>query len=183
MPLQVLALSMPKKFIKRFTPDHDTLRQHKHLRWLGTWLHDANLWHLNRHSVATAMAVGLFVAFIPIPFQMVISAFFAILFRGNLPIAVALVWITNPLTMLPIAYFAYLLGSWMLGMEPADVEFQFTLSWFIEQFGLVGQPLLLGSLAISMVSALAGYWLTHGLWRLYILNYCRLRKRRKLPPI
>lgn len=178
MPIQVLAQFMPKKFIKRYIPDHQSLREHKHLRWLGKWLHDPNLWHLNRNSVAIAMAVGLFVAFIPIPFQMVVSAVIAVMVRGNLPIAVALVWITNPLTMLPIAYLAYKLGSWMLGMPVQEVVFEMSPSWFIEQFAQVGMPLLVGSLTIGAVSAAGGYWLTHGLWRLYILRHLRKRKQR-----
>lgn len=178
MPIQGLAQFMPRKIIKRYLPDHQALREHKHLRWLGKWLHDPNLWHLNRNSVAVAMAVGLFVAFIPIPFQMVISAVFAVVVRGNLPIAVALVWITNPLTMLPIVYVAYKLGTWMLGMPVQEVSFEMSPSWFIDQFALVGKPVLVGSLAIGAGSSAAGYWATHWLWRLYILHHLRKRKQR-----
>ena len=42
------------------------------------------------------MAVGLFVALMPIPLQMAVAAAIAILVRSNLPISVSLVWLTNP---------------------------------------------------------------------------------------
>jgi uncharacterized protein len=77
---------MPKRLIKRLLPDYDVLRNHKHLQLFGTLLHDANLWHLNRHSASGAFAVGLFMAFIPLPFQMIFAAGAAILFRVNLPL-------------------------------------------------------------------------------------------------
>ena len=64
---------MPKKMIKRLMPDHHTIKNNKHLQIFGTLLHNANLWHLNRRSVAKVFAVGLFCAFIPIPFQMVLT--------------------------------------------------------------------------------------------------------------
>ena len=105
---------MPRKLIKRYLPDHKKIREHKHLRFLGALLHDPNILHLNRRSVSGAFSLGLFVAFIPVPFQMVLSALGAIFFRVNLPIAVGLVWVTNPLTMPPLFYFAYKVGTWIL---------------------------------------------------------------------
>ena len=65
---------MAKHLIKRLIPDHEIVRGHKHLQIFGRLLHDPNLWHLNRRSAAGAFAVGLFMAFAPVPFQMLLAA-------------------------------------------------------------------------------------------------------------
>ena len=65
---------MPKKTIKKLMPDHQKIKSNKHLQIFGDLLHNGNLWHLNRRSVAKAFAVGLFFAFVPVPFQMVLAA-------------------------------------------------------------------------------------------------------------
>lgn len=61
---------MPKRLIQRWLPDPATLKEHKHLRLFGKLLLDANLWHLNRRSAAGAFAVGLFMAWVPLPCQL-----------------------------------------------------------------------------------------------------------------
>ena len=98
---------MPKRFLKRYMPKEHDIRNHKHMRYFGKLLHDPNIWHLNRRSVAGAFSVGLFMAMVPVPFQMILAAAAAIPCRVNLPISVGLVWITNPLTMPAIFYFCY----------------------------------------------------------------------------
>ena len=81
---------MPRHLIKRYMPDPNSIREHKSLRFLGSLLHDPNLWHLNRHSVARAMGIGLFAALMPMPLQMLLAAVLAIWVRANMPIAVSL---------------------------------------------------------------------------------------------
>lgn len=95
---------MPRRLFKRYMPTPDSIKGNKSLRFLGKLIHDPNLWHLNRHSVARAMAIGLFWAMIPMPMQMLAAAAVAIPLRANLPISIGLVWLTNPITMPPIFY-------------------------------------------------------------------------------
>ena len=108
---------MPKKTIKRLLPDHHTIKSNKHLQIFGDLLHNPNLWHLNRRSVAKAFAVGLFCAFIPVPFQMILSASIAILVHANLPLAVSLVWIHKSVNH--AGYFLLLLRGGNLDIRSA----------------------------------------------------------------
>ena len=102
-----------KKFFKRILPEVHQIREHKHLQIFGDILHDPHIFHLTRRSVAGGVATGLFVCFLPMPGHMILAALVAIKLRVNLPLAVILVWITNPVTMPPIFYLAYKLGNYI----------------------------------------------------------------------
>jgi len=171
---------MPRRLIKRYTPDPAVLKKHKHLRHLGDWLHDENLWHLNRHSVSGGVASGLFWAMIPMPMQMLAAAFTAVLFRINLPISVALVWLTNPITMPAIFYFCYVIGTWLLG-KPADAgEFQMSLEWIGAELNSIWKPLYLGGFVAGTVLAILGYCAMRIYWRWHVLKRYRKRVQRRL---
>ncbi|HFE47686.1 MAG TPA: DUF2062 domain-containing protein [Chromatiaceae bacterium] len=174
---------MPRHFIKRFTPDTEKVRSHKHLRIFGSLLHDPCLWHINRRSVAMAFANGLFWAMIPMPFQMVAAAASAILLRANLPISVALVWLTNPLTMPPIFYSTYRLGSLLLGTPPIANSAEFSLEYLEHSLSVIWAPLLLGSVVAGLLLGALGYVVMRILWRQNTLKRwrarCSLRRQRK----
>jgi uncharacterized protein (DUF2062 family) len=169
---------MPKHLIRKITPDHEKIRNHKHLKIFGALLHDANLWHLNRRSAAGAFGVGLFMAFVPLPSQMLLAAAAAIPLRVNLPLSVALVWITNPLTIPPMFYFAYWVGTLVLGQPPQSIEFELTWECLVEGLGGIWQPLLLGSFICSVISATVGYFGVRALWRLHVVNHIKRRRQR-----
>ncbi|MDH5572399.1 MAG: DUF2062 domain-containing protein [Gammaproteobacteria bacterium] len=170
---------MPKNFIKRYMPDHHKIRNHPHLnRIFGTLLHDPNLLHLNRRSVSYAFGAGLFFAFVPIPFQMVLAVAGAILFRFNLPIAVGLVWITNPLTMPPIYYFCYKVGTWILQTPIQHIDFQISMEWLATELFAIWQPFLLGCFVVGAVSGLLGFFGIRLLWRLHIVSHLKQRSLR-----
>lgn len=161
---------MPRKFFKRIMPDHHKVRHHKYLQIFGTLLHDPNLWHLNRRSVAGAFAVGLFMAFVPVPFQMVLAAAAAIPFRVNLPLSVGLVWITNPLTMPPMFYGTYKLGAWLLDWHAKEFSFELSFEWLGNELVAIWQPFLLGCLVAATLSSVIGYFTVRFLWRWHIVS-------------
>jgi hypothetical protein len=170
---------MPRKLIKRWLPDQRHFRDHPHLRRLGSWLHAADLWHLNRRSASRAVALGLFMAWVPVPFQMLLSAAGAVLLRVNLPIAVAMVWVTNPVTMPPLFWFAYELGLWLLRRPGLHLDATPTLGWFAEAFSQIWQPFLLGCLVLGVTSAATGYAVSRLLWRLHVVRSWGDRTRRR----
>lgn len=170
---------MAKKLIRRYLPDPHKIRDHKHLRLFGTLLHDPNLWHLNRRSASGAFAIGLFMAFVPMPFQMIPAAGLAILLRVNLPIAVALVWITNPITMPPVFYFCYNLGAWLLDTPVHAVEFEISREWIGTELVRIWKPFLLGSFLVAAVSSALGYFGIRALWRWHVIRDWEKRKERR----
>ncbi len=167
---------MPKKFIQRYLPHHNTFKEHKRLQFLGEHLHNPNLWHLNRRSVALAFAVGFFTMYLPIPGQMVVAAALAFLVGANLPISVVLVWITNPLTMPGMFYLAYKVGAFVLGTTNEISPDVFTLGGALHELGDIWWPLLLGSLILGTLLAAVGYVGIRLLWRLSVMK--RWQKRR-----
>ncbi len=158
-------------------PDPEKLKQQKSLQFLGDRLHEPNLWHLNRRSVSLAFAVGLFAAWIPTPGQMAIAAVAAFYFRANLPISVALVWITNPITMPAMFYFAYYIGVLLLGGDTLGADFEFSLESILSSLGDIGAPFLLGCLVLGIVSSLLGYFGIGLYWRYNVSKQWRNRKR------
>jgi uncharacterized protein len=156
---------MPKDLIKKYLPDPDAIRQNKSLKFLGPLVHEPNLWHLNRHSVTKAFAIGLFWACIPMPFQMVAAALCALRFNANLPLSLALVWISNPLTMPPMFYAEYLLGSWLLDMPASSFEYELSISWLKEKLYEVGIPMYFGSVVAGTALSIFGYFTIGTIWK------------------
>ncbi len=171
---------MARKLIKRYLPDPGTIKNNRHLRFLGSTIHDANLWHLNRRSAASAFFVGVFCAFIPIPFQMVVAAAMAVVFRCNLPLSVALVWITNPVTMPAIFYFTYKVGCYILDVPISETSFELSAHSVGVELARIWKPLYLGSLVTGVILGFLGYLLIRLYWRWNVVHNWRQRRKRTI---
>ena len=164
-----------KQFLRRYLPDSQQLRSHKHLRFLGALLDDPRLWHFSRRPTVRGMALGMFCAFIPLPWQMILAAIGASILRCNMPVAVAMVWITNPITMPPILFVCYQLGAWILGTPPQAWDYQPSLEWFLKQIGELGWPLLVGSLTIGSITSITTLFVADWIWQWRIRSKARRR--------
>jgi len=161
-------------------PTPEKIKNLKGLGFLGKWLQNPAIWHMHRHSVSKAFLIGLFWMAIPIPSQMIVAAIFAIIFRANLAISVSLVWITNPLTIPPIFYFNYLVGTYILGHETAEqLHFELTLDWITNTLGDLWMPLFLGSFVVGIVLGGLGYITINLIWRLQVIKSWKNRRHRK----
>lgn len=168
---------MPRKLLKRWSPDPSKLRKLASLKLLGKLLDDPNLFHLNRHSVSVAFFAGVFLSFVPIiPGQTFMAACAAFLLRCNLPITVMLIWITNPVTIPFIFYGTYKLGAWMIGDAHTPVPFEISWEWLQTVFPTIWQPLLLGSLTTGFVCGGLSYLLIQGLWRWHVSERWKARR-------
>lgn len=146
------------------------------MRCLGKHLHHPELWQFHRHTVAKGTAFGLLAAFIPLPGQTLIVALLAYLVRANLPVAIAMTWVTNPLTFVPINYGIYKVGQWLTKdatpyhpltkLHWQDARFSEMMVHLGQWLGSLGKPFLIGSTVVAVSSALAGYLLVQGLWQL-----------------
>ena len=170
---------MPRKFLKKIFPKHK-FKDDPSLSIFGEFIHDQNLWHMRRRSVAGACAIGLFSAFIPIPFQMVLAAGLAIIFRCNLPISVALVWVTNPITIPPLFYLAYKIGTFLTDTHLGPFDFELSLNWMFTELRERWKPFLVGCLFSGTTAGLFGFIVARILWRIRVVSFWNKRKLRNL---
>jgi uncharacterized protein (DUF2062 family) len=168
---------MPKRYFKKYIPQPDKLRKNKILALLGSQIYDQDLWHLNRKSVAKAFLNGLFWAALPMPLQMLAAALFAIPLRANIPLSIALVWISNPITMPFLFYFNYLIGTLVVGSNHTS-EFQLSIEWIWSKLEHIWLPLYIGSLITGAVSGAIGYLTILILWRHKVNKRWNARKLR-----
>lgn len=136
---------------------------------------------------ARGAALGLIIGFgVPIGAQMIILAVLRFCFRFNAVLAFALTWVNNPLSLLPMYYGYYYLGSLILGRNPAMGLQDFRMlmqpilhaGYFwnsVQAFLLLSCDILvrwaLAAALVAMVTGFVGYVVT------YRIQSTRLKKR------
>jgi len=144
---------------------------------LGEWIYDPRLWHITRYSASMAFFVGLFVAFVPLPGQMIIAAALAYLFRCNLPLSIGLVWITNPATIPAIFFLSYKVGAMIIDVPMQEMQFELSFNWLAREMNDAWQPFLLGCLICGSFFGSMGYFIISMLWRFRVSRQWRRRRR------
>lgn len=123
------------------------------------------------HAVALGTAIGMFIGMTPtVGIQMIIVLVMAFLtrplFSFNRIAAVLTVYVTNPLTFVPIYWFNYQVGTWFIPSDVtyddfvAIVKFDTHENWSERALSLItdlGAPLLVGCLLVAAVSSAVTY--------------------------
>ena len=175
---------MPRKFFRKYLPDPETVRSHRHIARFASLQHP-NLWHLNRRSVSGAVAVGMFAGLVPGPLQMMTAALLAIPLRVNLPVALATTLYTNPFTIGPLYVLAYFFGRLLVGgasglREPPEFVWTQAGPWIdamLQWAMAMGKPLAIGLVALALVLAGLGYLFVQVAWRIHVVTAWRRRAR------
>lgn len=124
------------------------------------------------HRLALGLAIGLWVSLMPIiGAQMVTSAAICHPFRANKAVAMAMAWVTNPVTIVPIFLPCYGLGCWLLDVDPLPRD-QFAAIFFPAEEGAwarvaatwqamtaVFAPLWLGCALVATAVSVPAYFL------------------------
>jgi uncharacterized protein (DUF2062 family) len=104
----------------------------------GTWIRGgiivSHLWRKTRrflivkvlhaddtpHRIALGIAIGVFIGFTPtVGLQMIIALALATLLRANKVVCLPMVWVSNPVTMVPIYLVCFQVGSALVGSQSA----------------------------------------------------------------
>ena len=156
-------------------PRRSNIHRYPVLKWFsGMARRRVFLWSFRSREMVTALFLGLIVAFMPlVGIQMLIVFFLALWFRANLPVIVALQWVSNPFTMGPIYFADYQIGLAMMELfsiapEPNPL-LQPDYDWAHFELRDLGAlldtfpPMMLGGLAlgsfIGLVVSVAHKWL------------------------
>jgi uncharacterized protein (DUF2062 family) len=118
---------------------------------------------VNRKSISRGIFIGLLIGFIPMPMQMLAVLAFIPFFKFNVPIAISMVWLSNPITMPFMYYMEYQTGNFLLGKEELD-NIELTLDWFSSNWDSIVLPLYVGTIPYSLFVSLIIYYIINLLW-------------------
>lgn len=93
-------------------PRRSNIHRYPILKWFSTTAYNRSyLWSFRGKNIMPALFWGVWIAMLPIVgIQMLVVFVLALIVRANLPVIIALQWISNPLSMGPIYFADYQIG-------------------------------------------------------------------------
>jgi uncharacterized protein (DUF2062 family) len=177
-------------FLRRFIPTREQVQAQRKYRLIRSVANKPYLWHFRRHACARGFAIGAFWSMWPVAGQFIPCILITAKVRGNVAVAFAALWLSNPFVIIPHWWSAYLLGRLILRTPPADIPITFEYLWprissfgrfylFIsENFRNFYVPVFVGSLIEGAVLAALGYVLINAIWRARIVSRWRASRGR-----
>ena len=176
------------KWWRKNAPTRESLEE---VRWLRPFAHrvlEPSLWRFTRRSVPRGVALGLIVGiFLMIPgLQIIGAALLALPCRANVPIAIAMTFLSNPATTPFILYLSLVVGNHFvhstadLGTVTMMIDHGASLAEWADWLASSAAPALVAGLfVISAVTAAIGYLLSSCLWRAWLSHKWTLRGRHR----
>ena len=167
------------RWAKRNMPKREELARNRWLKPFGQRVLQSEFWRFTRRSVPRGVAIGLLVGiFIMIPgLQIIGSALLCIPFRGNIPVAALMTFLSNPFTTPFILTASYFVGSSLgLGGHTSVPGRDATIGeWFSWLFSDAALAMVSGLFIIAAISALVGYFASILIWRWWTARKWRRR--------
>ncbi|WP_300974160.1 DUF2062 domain-containing protein [Sphingomonas sp. LHG3406-1] len=177
-----------RRLADKATPSREEVLESRWLKPFGTRVRQSDLWRFTRRSVPRGVAAGLFVGiFLMIPgLQIVGAALLCMPIRGNIPIAAAMTFLSNPATTPFFLIAAIALGN-KLGFHADLAAFEALYSsgagigrWSQWLLSDAAPAMITGLLLIALVSAFVGYGVSIVVWRWWVHRKWRRRTRPEL---
>lgn len=175
------------RFLHAQMPTHEQLAAN---RFTAPLARRQELFRFTRRSVPRGVAVGILVGiFALIPgIQIIGAALMCVPVRGNIPLAAAMTFLSNPATTPFIIAASIWLGNHM-GYH-ADLSTFYALyesgagvrAWLYWLLSDAAPSLMIGLAIISIVSAAIGYFVAVWFWRSWIGRKHRARQLRPVRP-
>ena len=160
-------------------PRRSNIHRYPVLKWFAKTAYDRSyLWSFKGNAMVQALFWGIWIAMLPIVgIQMLVVFFLALIVRANLPLIVALQWISNPLTMAPIYFADYEIGLLILELFGVDygrnklltAEFDWSGMEFADLWELVDTfpPMMVGGSVVGISLGVLAVFLYKAMARLY----------------
>jgi uncharacterized protein (DUF2062 family) len=154
----------------RFLKHPRKLRDRPVMRWFARHFLDKQVWKPTQHTLAGGTAVGMFITLQLLPIQTPSAVILAAIFRVNIPIAIALCWLSNPFTIPFLAWLEYAVGKWFLALYttvpatpfPKQLPDSMVDAWVVLREH--APVMLMGGILVGAVGALISYVATWGVW-------------------
>jgi uncharacterized protein (DUF2062 family) len=154
----------------RFLKHPRKLRKSPAMRWFARHFLDKRVWKPTQHTFSGGVAVGMFITVQLLPIQMPAATILSAIFRVNIPIAIALCWLSNPFTLVFIAWLEYVIGKWFLAFYttvpttpfPTHLPDSMVDAWIVlkEHAPVV----LIGGIILGAIVAPISYLTSWGCW-------------------
>ena len=172
---------------RRHVPTQERIEANRYLRPVAHRILAPALWRFTRRSVPRGVALGLFTGIL-FPFaHMLLAALGALPLKANVPVAVGITLLNNPVTMAPLFFGAYEIGHWVLRVDrtvpgaPIARNVTANAGWLHWLVASGGPSTIVGLVILAVALSALGYLAASLVWRIRIARKWRARAARMGP--